>query len=164
MAIGARGLHCPGSWPLSQGTFQPHDTPAGPLPWPQWGCLPWGGMDPSQVARGGTHRLSTRQNTHSHSVGTEPPASRGHMEGRECVAPICATSWGSAHKLHSRNTPSSEKKPEQRCEGGFPKYFSTSACEQSPIPDKHRKCKDRTQSQEGPGRGAVVLNCRKEGR
>lgn len=42
------------------------------------------------------------------------------------MARMRATSRGNARKPRSRNTPSSEKTPEQRCEGGFPKYRSAS--------------------------------------
>lgn len=150
------------------------DTPPGSLTWhptsrnaSQAACgqaspgLPaWGRMDTSQAARGGwgvgTGCPHTR--THTASVGTEPQASRGQTEGRERVAPICAKSRESAHKLCSRNTLAVQRRNQNRgVRVVSPNTSALLACEQSPIPDKHRKRKDRRL---GARRG---LSCREEG-
>lgn len=121
---GARGLRCPGVVFAPAVPSSPMDTPAGPLPRPQRGCLRWGGLSPSPAARGArTQAVRTPEHTRPRR-GRRPPGVTGAGGGRGRVARTCATSRGSARQLRSRSTPSSEKKPEQRREGGFPKYCS----------------------------------------
>lgn len=170
MATGAeaRGLRCLGRRPLSQGVAlapavpsSPTDAPVGPLTWPRQGCLPWGRMHRSQAARGAhtgcpharTHTATAWAQNLRHHVGRQRLGSAWHPS---------APHHGEAHTSFVAETLRVQRKNQNRgVRVVSPNTSALPACEQSPIPDKHRKCKDRTGSW-GAGRGGL-LSCRKEG-